>query len=198
MTGCSQLLNLYWELIPASTTAWLINKMTHELAFDHSWPAVRGSVLEGLTLLIDNPHAQPVLKRALPNLASLLMDPNQKVREGMADLLVAISSSRTLHFYDVCPVEMLLDVMAHDCSSVGLKVQSILVPSYFPNPEEGSARVAMLLKANPIAGKSPSLFLISQSLVQPIISLLSLSPCLPVSYSFIPSMLTILISLSQS
>eukprot|EP00983_Pelagomonas_calceolata_P001298 44671-Pelagomonas_calceolata.AAC.1 len=43
-----------------------------------SWPSVRVAVLEGLTLLVDNPHAQPVLKRALPQLAALLGDPSLK------------------------------------------------------------------------------------------------------------------------
>ena len=50
-----------------------------ELAFDMSWPAVRTAVLEGLTLLVDNPHAQPVLKKALPQLACLLNDPALRV-----------------------------------------------------------------------------------------------------------------------
>lgn len=46
-----------------------------------SWPSVRVAVLDGLTLLVDNPHAQPVLKRALPQLAALLGDPSLKVCE---------------------------------------------------------------------------------------------------------------------
>ena len=54
-----------------------------ELAYDMSWPAVRVAVLEGLTLLVDNPHAQPVMKKALPQLASLLADPSLKVRRGL-------------------------------------------------------------------------------------------------------------------
>ncbi len=44
-----------------------------------AWPSVRVAVLEGLTLLVDNPHAQPVLKRALPQLAALLGDPALRV-----------------------------------------------------------------------------------------------------------------------
>lgn len=45
-----------------------------------SWPGVRVGVLEGLRQLVDNPHAQPVMKKALPQLASLLADPSLKVR----------------------------------------------------------------------------------------------------------------------
>ena len=44
-----------------------------------SWPSVRVAVLEGLTKLVDNPHAQPMMKKALPHLASLLSDPSLKV-----------------------------------------------------------------------------------------------------------------------
>jgi hypothetical protein len=45
-----------------------------------SWPAVRVAMLEGLSKLVDNPHAQPMMKKALPHLASLLSDPSLKVR----------------------------------------------------------------------------------------------------------------------
>ncbi|GAX76010.1 hypothetical protein CEUSTIGMA_g3453.t1 [Chlamydomonas eustigma] len=159
--GVSYLLNLYWELIPASTTAWLLSKLTGELAYDMSWPAVRCAVLEGLSLLVDNPHAQPVLKKALPQLASLLTDPSIKVREAMASLLAALSSCRNLHFYDIVPVDMMLDVMAHDSPIISTKIQALLVPTYFPCPEEGSARVAMLLKANPAAGQVFCQYLVS-------------------------------------
>lgn len=51
-----------------------------------SWPSVRTAVLESLTQLVDNPHAQPVLKRALPQLATLLADPVVKVRLGFCGL----------------------------------------------------------------------------------------------------------------
>ena len=54
--------------------------------------------------------AQPVLKRALPQLAPLMHDPSPKVREAMAELLLVISACRELHFYDVVPVEALLEV----------------------------------------------------------------------------------------
>ena len=38
-----------------------------------SWPAVRVAVLEGLSKLVDNPHAQPMMKEdtAPPRLAAL-------------------------------------------------------------------------------------------------------------------------------
>ncbi len=53
---------------------------------------------------------QAVLKKALPQLAPLMHDSAPKVREAMAELLLTISSCRDLHFYDVVPLETLLQV----------------------------------------------------------------------------------------
>ena len=61
-----------------------------------------------------------------------------QVREAMASLLVAVSKTRALHFYEVVPLDALLAVMASDAPSVSHKIQQMLVPSYFPNPEEGA------------------------------------------------------------
>ena len=61
-----------------------------------------------------------------------------QVREAMASLLVTLSTCRHIHFYEVVPLEVLLEVLGHDCASVSIKVQQVLGPSYFPNPQEGS------------------------------------------------------------
>lgn len=45
------------------------------------------------------------------------LSPHLQVREAMAALLCSMSSSRAIHFYDVVPVDMLLDVMSHDSVS---------------------------------------------------------------------------------
>jgi len=60
------------------------------------------------------------------------------VREAMAALLAAVQRTRAIHFYDVVPLEGLLAVMACDAPSVSHKIQQVLVPTYFPNPKEGS------------------------------------------------------------
>lgn len=87
------------------------------------------------------PSSNPPPLSALP-LSYASLNPHTptppQVREAMASLLCALSSSRAIHFYDVVPLDMLLDAMAHDQPSVSHKIQSILVPSYFPSPEEGS------------------------------------------------------------
>jgi hypothetical protein len=53
--------------------------LTGELAYDSTSPAVRVAVLESIAQLVDNPHAQPVLKKVLPQVAALLHDPVLKV-----------------------------------------------------------------------------------------------------------------------
>lgn len=86
-------------------------------------------------------HMAPCLpppQRALPALAVLIVDPSLKVREALATLLVAVSASRSLHFYDVVALPQLLDVMAHDAPPVARRIHQILLPSYFPNVQEGA------------------------------------------------------------
>lgn len=53
-----KLLNQYWEMLPSATISLYIQRLTDQLAFDAAAPAVRVAVLEGLSLLIDNTHAQ--------------------------------------------------------------------------------------------------------------------------------------------
>ncbi|GLC38313.1 hypothetical protein PLESTB_001749400 [Pleodorina starrii] len=153
--GCCRCLKFFWEIIPAATSAKIISEMTSKLAFDGSSRAVRVSVLRGLRKLVDSQHAQPVLKKALPSISALLHDTDPGVREALADLLVAVSSSRSLHFWGVVPPEELLEVIAADSApAVARKIARMLVPSYFPNAREGSARLGALLRSKPEAGLS--------------------------------------------
>ena len=46
--------------------------------------------MQGLTGLVDNPLAQPLLKVMLPKLGSLLHDTALKVRVALADLLLTV------------------------------------------------------------------------------------------------------------
>ena len=48
------------------------------------------AVVQGLTGLVDNPLAQPLLKLVLPKLGPLLHDKALKVRTAVADLLLAV------------------------------------------------------------------------------------------------------------
>ena len=61
-----------------------------EVAYDAASPGVRLAAVQGLTGLIDNPLAQPLLKVVLPKLGPLLHDRALKVRVGLADLLLTV------------------------------------------------------------------------------------------------------------
>ncbi|GIL49988.1 hypothetical protein Vafri_6095 [Volvox africanus] len=151
--GCCRCLRYFWEIIPAATSAKMICDMTGKLAFDKSSRAVRIAVLRGLHKLVDKQHAQPVLKKALPNILGLLQDPDPGVREALADMLTALSATRSLNFWGVVPPEELLEVIAVEKNpAVTRKISKMLVPSYFPNAQEGSARLGALLRSKPEAG----------------------------------------------
>jgi hypothetical protein len=57
---------------------------------------------------------------------------------------LACRTSRGLHFWEVVPLEVLLEQLvgtgaaAPGSSSVAQKLHQLLVPSYFPNPQEGA------------------------------------------------------------
>ncbi|GIL77812.1 hypothetical protein Vretifemale_7305 [Volvox reticuliferus] len=151
--GCCRCLRYFWEIIPAATSAKMICEMTGKLAFDKSSRAVRIAVLRGLHKLVDRQHAQPVLKKALPNISGLLHDPDPGVREALADVLAAFSATRSLNFWGVVPPEELLEVIAVERNpAVTRKISKMLVPCYFPNAQEGSARLGALLRSKPEAG----------------------------------------------
>ncbi len=56
---------------------------------------------------------------------------------------------RDLSFVDVVPLDTLLDVLASDSPQVAQRVHRLLLPSYFPGPEDGPACVAALLRQSP-------------------------------------------------
>ncbi|KAL0041759.1 hypothetical protein WJX79_003625 [Trebouxia sp. C0005] len=146
-SGICALLNTYWELMPAGITAAYLKHLTDEVAYDSSSPGVRLAAVQGLTGLVDNPLAQPLLKVVLPKLGPLLHDAALKVRVALADLLLTVMRVRELHFVDIVDVEQLLDVMGQDVPQVAERVQRLLLPSYFPDGGEGPARDSALAAA---------------------------------------------------
>lgn len=74
-------------------------------------------------------------------MSCLLADSDPAVRGALMDLLVAVAGCRGLHFWTVVPPEELLDAVASDADpEVARKIAQILVPSYFPNAQEGPVR----------------------------------------------------------
>lgn len=151
----ANVLDIFWELIPSGTTSKLLTWMVDDLARDASSPAVRAAALQSIALLIQNPMAQPLLKAVLPRLKPALFDVSSKVRSAMADLLLAVRGIRAIHFYDIVPIEEILQAMGSDGTEVAVKLTKLLTPSYLPasaSPEEAASRVAALLLRSPSAG----------------------------------------------
>jgi hypothetical protein len=109
--GTGAVLDRYWEMVPTATCAVYVGRLASELAFDASSPAVRAAAVQGLASLVDNVRAQPVLRAALPRLAPLSQDAAPAVRSALAALLLRATTSRELRFWDVVPLERLLDAL---------------------------------------------------------------------------------------
>lgn len=152
--GVYRILGVYWELIPAPVTAGYLKILTGELAFDGASPAVRHAVVQGISTLVDNPLAQPLLKVVLPKLAPQLQDPSPKVRAAFVDLLLAICSIRGLQWQGFVDVQVLLEAIASDVPSVCERIQKLLLPSYFPDVNNGPPLIAALLRTSPEAGRA--------------------------------------------
>ncbi|BDA48499.1 Condensin-2 complex subunit G2 [Coccomyxa sp. Obi] len=154
VSGVCKLLNTFWELIPGAVTAGFLKRIAGELAFDGACVGVRAAAVSGLAALAQNPLTHPLMKKMLPTLRPLIWDSAVAVRVALADMLLAIGSLRDLSFVDVVPLDTLLNVLATDSAPVAQRVHRLLVPSYFPGPEDGPACVAALLRQCPEAGKA--------------------------------------------
>ena len=55
---------------------------------------------------------------------------------------------------DLVLPEDLLDALSMEAPSVSRRIQRLLLPSYFPNMEDGPSQVAYLLRTSPAAGQA--------------------------------------------
>ncbi|KAJ0394860.1 hypothetical protein P43SY_002501 [Pythium insidiosum] len=147
ISGVAKVLSVYWELLPAETIRCFISKLVVDLVNDASSSAVRAAVFEGVQFILDNHNAHAILKPLLPMLAPLIHDRNERVRAEFAALLVRIKSIRNLHFYDIVPVNDLLDrlVVDRECPLVRKQLVLLFLNSYFPQSVGGSSQVARCL-----------------------------------------------------
>jgi condensin-2 complex subunit G2 len=63
--GVARILSLFWELLPTGTINEWLTQLVTKHAFDVSSSLVRVAVVEGLTFMLDNPLAQPLLKSCI-------------------------------------------------------------------------------------------------------------------------------------
>ncbi|KAK3244146.1 hypothetical protein CYMTET_46231 [Cymbomonas tetramitiformis] len=163
--GVVGVLDVYWELIPAATTASYIACIVDDLVHDCTSPAVRAEAISGLARLVHNPLAQPVLKAVLPRLKNMMMDHSRRVRVAMVKLLLEVRSVRAIRFYEVVPVEMLLTGLANEDSALAHLLTQLLLPSYCPpgsEVEEVVERLVALLEKTPRAGAALLRHMVSQ------------------------------------
>ncbi|GAB5035027.1 heat repeat domain containing protein [Nannochloropsis oceanica] len=137
VVGVCRVLSVFWEAIPLHVTKQYITRLVGSLAFDSSSALVRLAVVEGLTELLEQPLAHPVLKQALPLTAPLLQDKTPRVRLAFVGLLQKVKAVRDIKFYQVVPVEHLLARFAVDAPKASSKALSarmadLLLNSYFP------------------------------------------------------------------
>ena len=105
-------------------------------------PKVRQSVIKGMTYLIKNcPRSHVYLKQILPKLKDVLFDSNESVRSAMVDLLFAVKSIKTIHFWSICPLEDILHRLARDKKPVATKITQLLFNSFFPLDQDEDAKL---------------------------------------------------------
>ncbi|CAD7697938.1 unnamed protein product, partial [Ostreobium quekettii] len=150
--GICKVLDSFWELIPPSVSMGYLKGIIGRLAFDGASVGVRSAVLRNLKKLIENPLSRPLLKGLLPQLAPLMHDPSKDVRVAFVDMLLSIMSISEVHFSDIVSVDVLIDMMAKDIQTVSKRIHSLLLPSLFPDLQQGPGIVAMLLRRSPSAG----------------------------------------------
>ncbi|KAG2438530.1 hypothetical protein HXX76_005081 [Chlamydomonas incerta] len=166
--GCCHVLDRYWELIPAATSAKIMSDITTKLAYDSGSKGVRVAVLRGLRQLVDNQNAQPVLKKALTGVTALLHDAEPTVREALMDLVLAVTNCRDFKFWELIAPEALLEAVAADGDEgVSRKIVRLLLPSYFPNADSGATYMAALLRRNPGAAQALCRQLVARYLPTP-------------------------------
>eukprot|EP00892_Ulva_mutabilis_P008376 jgi/Ulvmu1/5910/UM026_0032.1 len=165
--GACELLTSWWELLPEQAISRILILM-QETAFDADAPKVRMAVIEGLSLLVDNPLAQQSMALLLPNLRLVMFDSNMNVRIRMASLMMRVSQIKTLEWWTIVPVPELLHVMGRDCDAVAKIVQMMLFSQYIDCDAdcsfEGCAKLLQLLRDNISAGTTFCRFLASQAM----------------------------------
>lgn len=140
ISSTCRILSTFWELIPAKTTAAMLSSMVNELIHDKSSPNVRAAVFEGLSLILENPLSQESLKKVLPSLGNMIHDKSQKVRGAVVSLLVRVKSVRSIKFYDIVPVNHLLQCLTND-ERLASSLVELLLDSFYPQGLQGAEQL---------------------------------------------------------
>mmetsp|Transcript_742 Transcript_742/g.1094 ORF Transcript_742/g.1094 Transcript_742/m.1094 type:complete len:1036 (+) Transcript_742:189-3296(+) len=151
--GACRMLSIYWELIPRKATVSLIAMLVGELLHDSSSPSVRVAVIKGLEFISENPLSQNALKDVLPHVSPLIHDQSKLVRTAVVSLLLRVKTIRAIKFYEVVPIDHLLERLAMD-EQLGSKITKLILESFFPQGVPGSEqlrRILSLVQDHPLA-----------------------------------------------
>lgn len=132
--GVCRALGMYWELVPSLPAKKMIDLIVTKLAFDASSAIVRFACFEGLTFLMENHLAYPVLSVVMRELRPLINDASEKVRLGVVSLLLKVKEKRLpqLRYFDIVPVNTLITRISFERPAVAAKIMKLIVDSYFP------------------------------------------------------------------
>ena len=131
--GVTNILARYWTIFASDDIEKFMKLMILHLANDMASPKVRIAVVKGMIHLVQNcPRAHGYLKKILPKLQDLLFDSNESVKLSLIDLLISVKSIKTIQFWQICPLENILDRLMKDKKSVSAKITQLLFNSFFP------------------------------------------------------------------
>ncbi|XP_006018613.1 condensin-2 complex subunit G2 isoform X2 [Alligator sinensis] len=154
--GVSKITSKYWEMIPATIIADLLNKLIGDLAFDVTSADVRCSVFKCLPIILENALSHPLLEQLLPAVKYSLHDNSEKVRVAFVDMLLKIKAARAAKFWKICPMDHLLTRLEVDSRPVSRRIVNLLFNSFLPvnQPEEvWCERCVTLIQMNSAAAR---------------------------------------------
>ncbi|NXK74432.1 CNDG2 protein, partial [Amazona guildingii] len=154
--GVSQITSKYWEMIPATVLADLLNKLIGELACDTTSADVRCSVFKCLPVILDNKLSHPLVEQLLPTVRHSLHDNSEKVRVAFVDMLLKVKTVKAAKFWKICPMEHLLTRLEVDSRPVSRRIVNLLFNSFFPinQPENvWCERCVTLIQMNSAAAR---------------------------------------------
>ncbi|XP_065577004.1 condensin-2 complex subunit G2-like isoform X2 [Artemia franciscana] len=154
--GTCIVLKTHWDMVSAS---FLNNSMAQLafLAFDSTSWEVRAEVIHGIGVILENPLSHEFFSKFLPDLKTVLHDINQGVREAFIDLLLSLTSLRTIKWWNISDVTNILHRLAAESSErLCIKLVKLVHPSLFPDNKSDDE---MLNRAMTFVGISPSAML---------------------------------------
>lgn len=136
--GICHILKEYWEVLPIATIHNLLKYVVETLAVDSTCADVRVAAIRGIKDILMQTLSHPTVRVLLPFLQKTIFDKSDKVRLAFYELLHEVKTMRDIHYYDIVKPDQLFSrlVAERDEPEVLFAVSSLLLNSFFPQPEE--------------------------------------------------------------